>query len=81
MGPKTQRWTEISEVNDPITNEELILRNTYINSQPGQWAEYSKVLLDTIDRQALKKLKWKDEIPVNNSNLKFIGAKKNMNNM
>jgi len=35
MGPKTQRWTEISEVNDPITNEELILRNTYINSQPG----------------------------------------------
>ena len=33
LGPKTQRWTEISEQNEPIKNEELILRNTYLNSQ------------------------------------------------
>jgi|TARA_B110000305_G_C19138456_1_gene492272 hypothetical protein len=32
LGPKTQKWTEISEVNDAIKNEELILRNTYLNS-------------------------------------------------
>ena len=35
LGPKTQRWTEISEINDPIRNEELILRNTFLNSHQG----------------------------------------------
>ena len=32
LGPKTQRWSEISEINEPIKNEELILRNTFLNS-------------------------------------------------
>ena len=43
LGPKTQRWTEIWESCDPIKNEELILRNTYLNSQQGPWAEFSKI--------------------------------------
>lgn len=43
LGPKTQRWTEIWDTSDPIKNEELILRNTYINSQQGPWAEFSKI--------------------------------------
>lgn len=42
LGPKTQRWTEISENSEPIKNEELILRNTYLNSQQGPWAEFFK---------------------------------------
>jgi len=32
IGPKTQRWTELSDNNIHIENEELILRNTYLNS-------------------------------------------------
>ena len=43
LGPKTQRWTEIYEASEPIKNEELILRNTYLNSQQGPWAEFSKI--------------------------------------
>jgi hypothetical protein len=42
LGPRTQRWTEISDLNEPIKNEELILRNTYLNSQQGPWADYSR---------------------------------------
>lgn len=36
LGPKTQKWTEISDTTTyHLENEELILRNTYVNSQPG----------------------------------------------
>ena len=63
IGPKTQRWTEIAEVNDPIRNEELILRNTYLNSQPGPWAEYSKTTI-TSDKMNKKTLKWRDTISI-----------------
>ena len=34
IGPKTKRWNELADSNIPdIENEELILRNTYMNSQ------------------------------------------------
>ena len=73
LGPKTQRWTEIFEVNDPAKNEELILRNTYLNSQQGPWAEFSKMPASNppnLDQPDLKQaslsnpkvLKWRDEI-------------------
>ena len=33
LGPKTQKWTEISDTSTyHLENEELILRNTYLNS-------------------------------------------------
>lgn len=32
IGPKTQRWTELSDYHIQIENEELIVRNTYLNS-------------------------------------------------
>lgn len=33
IGPKTQRWTELSDTQTyHLENEELILRNTYLNS-------------------------------------------------
>ena len=36
MGPKTYKWTEISDtVTYHLENDELILRNTYLNSQAG----------------------------------------------
>lgn len=61
LGPKTQKWTEISEVNDAIKNEELILRNTYLNSQQGPWAEFTKV--QHIYNERPRVLKWRDQVP------------------
>lgn len=39
LGPKTQRWTELSENHIQLENEELIVRNTYLNSQMAPLAE------------------------------------------
>jgi len=36
IGPKTKRWNELADSNVPdLENDELILRNTYMNSQQG----------------------------------------------
>lgn len=32
IGPKTSRWTELSDNAFHLENEELIVRNTYLNS-------------------------------------------------
>ena len=32
IGPKTSKWTELSDPAFHLENEELILRNTYLNS-------------------------------------------------
>lgn len=70
LGPTTQRWTEIWDSCDPIKNEELILRNTYLNSQQGPWAEFSKINMGCMDGQkgthmqeATKTtlIKWRDQ--------------------
>ena len=40
QGPRTSRWTELSDNNSVIIeNEELLLRNTYLNSQMAPLAE------------------------------------------
>lgn len=40
IGPKTKRWNELADSKVPdIENEELILRNTYMNSQSGPNAD------------------------------------------
>lgn len=58
LGPKTQKWSEISENTEPIQNEELIVRNTFLNSQQGQWADLSKAHLN----QRMPLLRWRDTI-------------------
>ena len=36
LGPKSQRWNELSDnTTYHLENDELILRNTYVNSQCG----------------------------------------------
>ena len=62
LGPKTQKWTEISEASEPTSNEELILRNTYLNSQQGPWAEYSKLNQKGTERHRQPLLRWRDTI-------------------
>lgn len=58
MGPKTQRWTELSDNNIHLENEELILRNTYLNSQMAPLVDLSGV---NIDEEKSFTLKWVDE--------------------
>lgn len=38
IGPKTSKWTEISDENQFLESEELMLRNTFLNAQNGQMA-------------------------------------------
>lgn len=46
IGPRTQRWTELSDNTFHLENEELILRNTYLNSQMAPLIDLSQVNLD-----------------------------------
>ncbi len=57
MGPKTQRWTELSDNTFHLENEELILRNTYLNSQMAPLVDLSLVNIEGKTFQ----LKWVDE--------------------
>lgn len=56
IGPKTQRWTELSENQFALENEELIVRNTYLNSQMAPLAD-----LNGYDEKNSYTLKWVDE--------------------
>lgn len=40
MGPKSSKWTELSEINPTMESEELLLRNTFLNAQMGPLAEF-----------------------------------------
>lgn len=58
IGPKTKRWNELADSNVPdLENDELILRNTYMNSQQGPLVDLS-VPPGALPKQ--DKLKWKD---------------------
>ena len=56
IGPKTQRWTELSDNQIALENEELIVRNTYLNSQMAPLAD-----LNGYDEKSSYTLKWVDE--------------------
>ncbi|CDW80771.1 UNKNOWN [Stylonychia lemnae] len=58
LGPKTQRWTELSDNNIHLENEELILRNTYLNSQMAPIADLTGI---NTDEDKSFTLKWVDE--------------------
>lgn len=57
IGPKTSKWTELSENSFHLENEELILRNTFLNSQQAPLADLSKVNLAEMKSF---KLVWRD---------------------
>ncbi|CDW80148.1 dual specificity catalytic domain containing protein [Stylonychia lemnae] len=59
-GPKTQKWTEISEENCFLESEELLLRNTFLNAQMGPIAQFNPALLND-QMNPNQKLKWIDE--------------------
>lgn len=59
IGSKTSKWTEVSEKTNEFENEELLLRNTYLNAQMGPFADFSN--LPNYSRPC--KLRWLDEKP------------------
>ncbi len=56
MGPKTSKWTEVFERTNEFENEELLLRNTYLNAQMGPFADFSMAA----DRNRPPKVRWVD---------------------
>jgi hypothetical protein len=60
IGPQTQRWTEISDKSTyHLENEELILTNTYMNSQAGPQVDLNNPPISS-DFQKKDKLVWRD---------------------
>ena len=57
IGPKTSKWTEVWEKTNEFENEELLVRNTYLNAQMGPFADFSNLP----ERPRPYKLKWIDD--------------------
>ncbi|KRX00626.1 hypothetical protein PPERSA_00853 [Pseudocohnilembus persalinus] len=63
LGAKTYNWKEIAESNlNELENEEILLKNTFLNSKNQEVAEYN----DTDDKIVQPKIRWVDEIQDNN---------------
>ena len=65
IGPKTNRWGELSDTQThPLENEELILRNTYLNSKTFQTDQLGTTgPIDVIHRRGTypkRNLEWRD---------------------
>ncbi len=58
LGPKTSKWTEVFEKTNEFENEELLLRNTYLNAQMGPFADFS---ISAADRPRPSKVRWVDD--------------------
>lgn len=58
MGPRTSRWTELSDPNINLENEELILRNTFLNAQMGPLVDISNI---DINKPKPNTIGWRDE--------------------
>lgn len=58
LGPKTFDWTDVfDKTTNDFENEELLLRNTYINAQMGQFVDFS-----TATAAKTQRVKWADEL-------------------
>lgn len=57
IGPKTSKWTEVHDKTNKFENEELLLRNTYLNAQMGPFADFSATANEP-GKQV--KIKWVD---------------------
>ena len=58
IGPKTQHWSELSNNSPHLGSEELIVRNTFLNSKMAPLVDLSSI---NLDEEKLYKLKWSDE--------------------
>jgi len=58
LGPKTSTWNEVTERTNNFENEELLLRNTYLNAQMGPIA----TLPAAGERRNPPRLKWADDL-------------------
>ena len=57
-GPKTSKWEDVFDKENPLESEELLLRNTYINAQTGKFNSF----IYAVDRQYPLKVKWIDQV-------------------
>jgi len=58
LGPKSSDWSKVYEKTIEYENEELMLRNTYLNSQVGPFANYQ--IEEVADKSF--RLKWIDQV-------------------
>lgn len=61
FGPKTQDWNEIFEKNFYLENEELLLRNTFLNARMGPLVDYSNNNKLSNKSRVRERLVWADE--------------------
>lgn len=60
-GPKTQDWNEISENTFYIENEELLLRNTFLNARMGPLVDYNNNQYNQMSKHKKReKIVWAD---------------------
>lgn len=60
IGPKTKRWNELAESDLPdLENDELILRNTYMNSQQGPLVDLNTPAGITVKQD---RIVWRDQV-------------------
>lgn len=69
----TTKWDEICDIEADLSNEELVLRNTFMNAQMGPLAEFTKEMFANPD-DIHQTIKWldnnennKDKLRINNS--------------
>ena len=56
----TQKWSELQDENKYLESEELVLRNTYINSKTTPNAVFMGALEQVTHNTKTSKLKWAD---------------------
>lgn len=61
VGPRTQDWNEIFEKNFYLENEELLLRNTFLNARMGPLVDYSNNNKAYNKSRGRERLVWADE--------------------
>lgn len=62
LGPRTQDWNEISDNTFYIENEELLLRNTFLNARMGPLAEFNQSSIGFGSKQTIReRIVWADE--------------------
>eukprot|EP00357_Protocruzia_adherens_P032800 CAMPEP_0114973418 /NCGR_PEP_ID=MMETSP0216-20121206/941_1 /TAXON_ID=223996 /ORGANISM="Protocruzia adherens, Strain Boccale" /LENGTH=607 /DNA_ID=CAMNT_0002333903 /DNA_START=99 /DNA_END=1920 /DNA_ORIENTATION=+ len=57
-GAKSARWLDLADDSNHLESEEMLLRNTYLNSQMGPFADFSQV---NMNEDKKFKLKWTDD--------------------
>ena len=62
LGPRTQDWNEISDKAFYIENEELLLRNTFLNARMGPLVDYNQYNMGYSNKpKARNRIVWADQ--------------------